>query len=98
MSDTNTNQRGSRKELIGDVISSKMDKTIVVQVERRFPHARFKKIIRRYVKFYAHDEKGEAKEGDNVRIQETRPMSKTKRWRLIEVLRRNTDHAAEKAA
>jgi small subunit ribosomal protein S17 len=80
--------RGNRKERVGEVISSKMAKTIVVRVERRFPHARFKKIVTAYKKFYAHDEKGEAKVGDTVRIQETRPLSKLKRWRLIAVVER----------
>jgi len=83
-----TPTRGQRKERIGEVISDKMTKTIVVRVERRFPHPRFKKIITRFKKFYAHDEKREAKVGDRVRIQETRPLSKTKRWRLIEVVQR----------
>lgn len=82
--------RGHRKERVGEVLSSKMAKTIVVQVERRFPHPQFKKVVTQYHKFYAHDEKGEAKSGDRVRIQETRPISKTKRWRLIEVVERNT--------
>jgi small subunit ribosomal protein S17 len=63
-----------------------MNKTIVVEVERRVPHPRFKKIVRRTSTFHAHDEKEEAKTGDKVRIMETRPLSKTKRWRLIEVL------------
>jgi small subunit ribosomal protein S17 len=78
--------RGLRKTRIGKVVSAKMNKTIVVEVERRVPHAQFKKIIKQTSKFYAHDEKGEAKEGDKVRIMETRPLSKLKCWRLIEVL------------
>jgi small subunit ribosomal protein S17 len=86
--ETQTQTRGQRKERIGEVISDKMTKTIVVRVERRFPHPRFKKIITRFKKFYAHDEKCEAKVGDRVRIQETRPLSKTKRWRLMEVVQR----------
>jgi small subunit ribosomal protein S17 len=80
--------RGNRKERVGDVISSKMNKTIVVEVERRFPHPRFKKIVTAYKKLYAHDEKNEAKAGDRVRIVETRPLSKTKRWRLEEIVER----------
>jgi small subunit ribosomal protein S17 len=89
----NTEQakRGQRKEREGKVISSKMAKTIVVRVERRFPHPRFKKVVTGYTKFYAHDEKNEAGVGDRVRIQETRPLSKTKRWRLLEVIERNAD-------
>jgi small subunit ribosomal protein S17 len=81
-------QRGHRKERQGKVIASKMAKTIVVEVERRFPHPRYKKVVAAYAKFYAHDEKGEAKAGDVVLIQETRPLSKLKRWRLIRVLAR----------
>jgi small subunit ribosomal protein S17 len=83
--------RGNRKERIGEVISNKMAKTIVVRVQRRFPHPEFKKVVTTYKKFYAHDEKSEAKPGDRVRIEETRPLSKTKRWRLVEVVARNTD-------
>jgi small subunit ribosomal protein S17 len=78
--------RGNRKERLGKVISNKMTKTIVVRVERRFPHPKFKKVVTAYSKFYAHDEKGEAKVGDVVLIRETRPLSKLKRWRLTEVL------------
>ena len=85
---TQTETRGNRKERIGEVISAKMAKTIVVRVERRFPHPQFRKVITAYTKFYAHDEKSEAKPGDRVRIQETRPLSKLKRWRLVEVVER----------
>src|SRR5262245_3583606 len=94
MSDTTTTApiaekaRGNRKERLGEVISNKMAKTIIVRVERRFPHPRFKKVVTGYKKFYAHDEKTEAKVGDRVRIEETRPLSKTKRWRLVEVVER----------
>ena len=84
-------ERGQRKERIGEVISNKMAKTIVVRVERRFPHPRYKKVVTGYSKFYAHDEKNDAKVGDRVRIQETRPLSKLKNWRLVEVLVRGTD-------
>jgi small subunit ribosomal protein S17 len=97
MSDTKTATapvRGHKKERVGEVISSKMSKTIVVRVERRFPHPEFKKVITQYSKFYAHDEKSEAKAGDRVRIQECRPLSKTKRWRLVEVVERNPEAAA----
>jgi small subunit ribosomal protein S17 len=65
-----------------------MDKTIVVSVERRFPHPRYKKVVKSFKKFYAHDEKNEAKVGDVVLIEETRPLSKLKRWRLTQVLER----------
>jgi len=81
--------RGKRKQRVGEVIASKMAKTIVVRVQRRFPHPRFRKVVTAYKKFYAHDEKGEAKPGDRVRIEETRPLSKLKRWRLLEVVERN---------
>ncbi len=83
-----TTERGHRKERVGEVISNKMTKTIVVRVERRFPHPQFKKIVTAYKKFYAHDEKNEAKVGDTVRIEETRPLSKLKCWRLVEVVDR----------
>jgi small subunit ribosomal protein S17 len=80
--------RAKRKERVGEVISDKMTKTIIVRVERRFAHPRFKKVVTGYKKLYAHDEKGEAKVGDRVRLEETRPLSKTKRWRLVEVVER----------
>jgi small subunit ribosomal protein S17 len=78
--------RGHRKERVGEVISTKMAKTIVVRVNRRFAHPRFKKVVTAYKKLYAHDEKGEAKVGDQVRIVEARPFSKLKRWRLVSVV------------
>ncbi len=80
--------RGTRKQRVGEVVSNKMAKTIVVRVERRFPHPKFSKVITAYKKLYAHDEKSEAKLGDQVRIEETRPLSRTKRWRLVEVVDR----------
>jgi len=80
--------RTRRKERVGSVVSDKMDKTIVVRVERRLQHPRFKKVVTRYRKFYAHDEKREARLGDRVRIEETRPLSRLKCWRLVEVLER----------
>jgi small subunit ribosomal protein S17 len=80
--------RGVRKERVGEVISNKMTRTIVVRVMRRHPHPKFKKVVTSYSKFYAHDEKQEAKIGDRVRIMETRPLSKLKRWRLVEVVER----------
>ena len=81
-------KRGHRKERVGEVVSNKMAKTIVVRVERRFPHPQYRKVMTQYTKFYAHDEQGEAKPGDRVRIQETRPLSKLKCWRLVEVVER----------
>jgi small subunit ribosomal protein S17 len=80
--------RGNRKQRVGEVVSNKMTKTIVVRVERRFPHPKFKKIVTSYKKFYAHDEKAEAKTGDTVLIEESRPLSKLKRWTLIQVVER----------
>jgi len=77
----------ARKERTGEVLSSKMQKTIVVRVERRVPHPKFKKIVRVHNKFYAHDEKSEAKPGDRVLIRETRPLSKLKRWELVSILK-----------
>ena len=85
--------RGHKKERVGEVVSAKMAKTIVVRVQRRFPHPQFKKVVTQFNKFYAHDEKSEAKPGDRVRIQECRPLSRTKRWRLVEVVERNTEPA-----
>ena len=82
--------RGKRKQRVGEVISNKMTKTIIVRVERRFPHPTFKKVVTGYKKLYAHDEKSEAKVGDRVRIEETRPLSKTKRWRLLEVVEKSS--------
>ena len=79
-------ERGRHQERRGVVVSDAMDKTIVVKVDVIKSHARYKKVIRRSVKFHAHDERNEAHVGDVVRIVETRPLSKTKRWRLVEVL------------
>ena len=78
----------NKNEKIGSVVSSKMAKTIVVEVIRRVPHPLYKRIISKRRKFYAHDEQGEAKVGDVVRIIECRPLSKLKRWQLKEVLRK----------
>jgi small subunit ribosomal protein S17 len=89
--------RGKRKERVGEVVSNKMTKTIVVRVQRRFPHPKFKKIVTAYKKFYAHDEKAEAKIGDTVRIQETRPLSKLKCWQLVEVVERNAEETTAAA-
>jgi small subunit ribosomal protein S17 len=78
--------RLSRKTRVGQVISSGMGKTIVVRTVTRVPHPKFGKIVKQQKKFYAHDEQNKAKEGDTVRIMETRPLSKLKRWRLVEVM------------
>lgn len=78
--------RNLRKERVGVVVSNKMQKTIVVETTTRVPHPKFGKIIKHIKKFYAHDEDGKVQIGDKVRIVETRPMSKLKRWRVVEVL------------
>jgi small subunit ribosomal protein S17 len=79
-----------KHELVGEVISDKMDKTIVVEVARRVRHPRYHKVMMLYKKFYAHDEKSEAGVGDKVRIVESRPLSKLKRWRLVQVVEKAT--------
>ena len=79
-------KRNLRKEKTGIVTSDKMDKTVVVSVERRIMHPKYGKFIKRTSKFFAHDEKNEAHTGDLVRISETRPLSKNKCWRLVEVI------------
>ncbi len=79
-------RRSLRKTRIGEVISDKMDKTIVVKVVTRVPHPRFRKIVKQSTKFHVHDEKNEAKIGNRVSIAECRPLSRLKRWRLVEVL------------
>ncbi len=78
-----------RNEKVGQVVSTKMQKTIVVEVEMRKAHAKYKRIVRSNRKFYAHDEQNTARVGDMVRIRETRPLSKLKRWKLEEILRRS---------
>jgi len=90
--------RGHRKERVGEVVSNKMQKTIVVRVERRFRHPTFKKVVTSFSKLYAHDEANAAKVGDLVRIQETRPLSKSKCWRLMEVLNPDGSSKANIAA
>ena len=79
-----------RNEKVGSVVSTKMEKTIVVSVEMRKAHPKYKRIIRSTKKFYAHDEQNSARVGDVVRIRETRPMSKLKRWNLEEIVRRSS--------
>lgn len=81
-------ERGRRKVRQGVVVSDKQDKTVTVLVERRFPHPLYGKAQTRTKKYHAHDEKNEYQLGDVVRIQETRPLSKTKRWRVLELLER----------
>jgi small subunit ribosomal protein S17 len=79
-----------RNEKVGNVVSTKMQKTIVVEVEMRKAHPKYKRIIKSSKKFYAHDEQNSARVGDVVRIRETRPTSKLKRWALEEIVRRST--------
>ena len=79
-------QRGNKIAIKGVVVSSKMDKTIIVRVQRLVKHAVFSKYIRRYVKYKAHDEKNLCKVGDKVLIVESRPLSREKRWRMVEIL------------
>ena len=78
-----------KTEKVGEVVSTKMQKTIVVQVSRRVPHPLYKRIVKKNKKFYAHDEASTAQVGDVVRISESRPLSKLKRWKLEEVIRRS---------
>jgi small subunit ribosomal protein S17 len=85
---TDTATRLRRKTRTGEVVSSRMNKTIVVRTVTRVPHPKFGKIVKQMKKFYAHDEQNQAKPGDTVRIMETRPMSKLKRWRLVEVVQK----------
>ena len=92
MAETNTvtQSSGHRKEVVGEVVSNKMQKTIVVQVVRKKAHPFYGRVISKSKKFYAHDEKNEARIGDVVRLEETRPLSKLKRWRLKEVIRKTS--------
>jgi small subunit ribosomal protein S17 len=93
MSDEKAKSR--KNEKVGQVVSTKMAKTIVVEVTRRVPHPLYKRVVTRRNKFYAHDEEGAARTGDTVRIIESRPLSRLKRWRLGEVLRRAAQVSVE---
>jgi small subunit ribosomal protein S17 len=86
MAEMNETERNRRKVRVGTVLSDKMEKTVVVGVERRVAHRLYSKQVVRTKKYYAHDEDGQARQGDVVRIVETRPLSKQKRWRLVEVV------------
>ena len=90
-----TQVRGRRKEKVGRVVSDRMDKTIVVSVARLSRHPVYKRVVRLTTKFKAHDEDNEARVGDTVRIEESRPLSATKRWRLVEVVQRAGEGAGE---
>jgi small subunit ribosomal protein S17 len=88
MAETTQKAAGRRKEVVGEVVSNKMNKTIVVEVTRKKSHALYGRVISIDKKFYAHDENNEAHVGDVVRLEETRPLSKLKRWRLKEIIRK----------
>src|SRR5690242_11302409 len=88
-------QKSLKNEKVGEVVSTKMQKTIVVEVSRRVPHPLYKRIVAKRKKFYAHDEDSTAKAGDVVRIQECRPLSRLKRWKLVEVVRRAAQVGAQ---
>jgi small subunit ribosomal protein S17 len=88
MAETTSTEQGKRKTVVGNVVSTKMQKTIVVEVERRKAHPLYRRVVRMTKKFYAHDEENSARVGDVVRLEETRPLSKLKRWKLQEVIRR----------
>ena len=88
VSDAAAEARGRRKVRVGTVVSQKMNKTIIVTVVDRVRHSRYSKTIQRTQRLYAHDETNDAREGDTVRLMETRPLSKLKRWRLVEVVER----------
>jgi small subunit ribosomal protein S17 len=84
-----------RKVLLGEVVSNRMQKTITVRVERRLRHPIYERVVKRSKKFHAHDENNQCQIGDQVRIIETRPLSKTKRWRLLEIVRRQVGATTE---
>jgi small subunit ribosomal protein S17 len=88
MADETTVERKRRKVREGIVVSTKMDKTVVVSVVDRVQHSRYRKTLQRTTKLYAHDEANEVREGDRIRITECRPMSRSKRWRVVEILER----------
>ncbi|MDP6476908.1 MAG: 30S ribosomal protein S17 [Nitrospinaceae bacterium] len=90
--------QANKKTMTGVVVSNKMDKTVVVRVERKFSHPVFKKVVKTTKKYKVHDEKNECLEGDFIRIQETRPLSKQKRWRLLDVITREKSLENEKVA
>jgi len=94
MTESTATVRGKRKTKVGRVVSDRMDKTIVVSVERLTRHRLYKRVIRLTTKFKAHDEANDAHIGDTVLIEESRPLSATKRWRLVEVVQRAGDHGA----
>ena len=82
---------GNRRQLVGNVIPSKMDKTVVVQVARRFPHPVYQKYVTRTKKYYAHDPEGQCSPGDIVKIEESKPLSKLKRWRVVTIEQKSVE-------
>ena len=88
--------QANKKTMTGVVVSNKMDKTVVVKVERRFSHPVFKKVVKTTKKYKVHDEKNECLEGDFIRIQETRPLSKEKRWRELGIISKDKSLMSEK--
>lgn len=88
--DSSENKRGLRKTRIGTVISNAADKTVTVRIDRRQAHPKYHKVVNKTRKYYVHDEKNEANVGDVVEIAETRPLSKTKRWRLVSILTKSS--------
>ena len=82
---------GNRRQLVGSVIPSKMDKTVVVQVARKFPHPVYQKYVTRTKKYYAHDPEGQCSPGDTVRIEESKPLSKLKRWRIVTIEQKSVE-------
>ena len=88
MQETNTTQSQSQRSVIGKVVSNKMNKTIVVQVERKVKHSLYGKFIKKFTKMYVHDENNECHIGDVVLIKQCRPLSKTKRWSMVEILKK----------
>jgi small subunit ribosomal protein S17 len=91
---TDDDNRNTRRTLEGVVTSDKMEKTITVEVTRTYQHPKYKKFVREQTRFHAHDEKGEAKQGDRVEIMSCRPLSKLKRWRLVRVVAKASEVAA----
>lgn len=81
-------ERKPRKDLVGQVVSDKMDRTVTISIERTFQHPMYKKFVKKTSKIWAHDAENECKTGDKVRVMSTRPLSKLKRWRVVEILKR----------
>tara|TARA_Y100000590_G_scaffold220035_1_gene249101 strand:- start:145 stop:474 length:330 start_codon:yes stop_codon:yes gene_type:complete len=95
LKETSLEKTTKRKTLQGYVVSNKMDKTVVVQVERKYMHPKFKKVVKSTRNYSAHDEKNECKQGDLITIRETRPLSKTKRWRMLEIIQKAVNEGGQ---